>query len=96
MDKNLISQQLALDELRAESLQLYQAAVQIDESLLPFKAEGPTRTPPIPNYIQDGEYEDVTKSFQVQYPDMKEFLKQITMSSRVMKKKMERAKEQEE
>lgn len=50
------SQQRALNELRAESEELYQAAVQPDEILLPITVKGPTYTPPIKNYDVPAEY----------------------------------------
>ena len=37
---------------RAESMDLYLEACQFDPNLIPFKAEGPTQTPPIKDYIQ--------------------------------------------
>lgn len=52
----LQSQQNALDELRNESEELYQAAIQIDETLLPITFKGPVQTPPIKNYDSPAEY----------------------------------------
>nr|CAD7397220.1 unnamed protein product [Timema poppensis] len=64
IDRILFSQQRALDELREESEDLYQAAIQIDPKLIPFKACGPVRTPPIKDYESpDGEYIDVSKKW---------------------------------
>ncbi|XP_050541741.1 39S ribosomal protein L40, mitochondrial [Daktulosphaira vitifoliae] len=58
------SQQRALNELREISEELYQAAIQIDESLLPYTLEGPVETPPIENYESpDGEYTDISKKW---------------------------------
>ncbi|XP_063221806.1 large ribosomal subunit protein mL40 [Bacillus rossius redtenbacheri] len=65
IDRLLFSQQKALSELRRESEELYQAAIQIDPSLIPFKAKGPVRTPPIKGYDSpDGEYVDVSKKWE--------------------------------
>lgn len=61
-------------ELRAESESLYRRAIEIDGQLLPHAAAGPTETPPIAGYIQDGTYVDKTKEFEVLYGDTKAFL----------------------
>lgn len=50
------SQQKALTELRLESEELYQAAIQPDELLLPITLKGPVHTPPIKNYETPAEY----------------------------------------
>lgn len=52
----LQSQQTALDELRKESEELYQAAIQVDDTLLPIALNGPVHTPPIKNYDSPAEY----------------------------------------
>lgn len=58
------SQQRALNELREVSEDLYQAAVDIDESLLTYQLTGPVETPPIENYQSpDGEYIDISKKW---------------------------------
>ncbi|XP_076438414.1 large ribosomal subunit protein mL40-like [Babylonia areolata] len=58
------AQQRALDELRFESEELYQMAIQPDETLIPLEFKGPTATPPIKGYqAPDGEYIDVTKTY---------------------------------
>lgn len=65
VDKLLLSQQKALQELRYESEDLYQQAIQPDEKLLPIKVNGPVSTPPIKNYNSpDGEYINTTKTFE--------------------------------
>ena len=87
LDSIILSQYRALEELRAESEELYLEAIQFDHELIPFKGEGPAQTPPIPEYIQDGVYHDVTKKFQVKYGDMKEFLMKLTLNHRRKKKK---------
>jgi large subunit ribosomal protein L40 len=54
----------ALQELRRESEQLYQQAIQLDEALIPFDFKGPMETPPIKGYVApDGEYVDTTRKF---------------------------------
>ncbi|XP_078524083.1 large ribosomal subunit protein mL40 isoform X2 [Lissotriton helveticus] len=58
------AQAKALQELRLESEELYQAAVRRDSGLFPFESEGPSHTPPIPNYeAPEGRYNDVTKVY---------------------------------
>ncbi|CAG9857804.1 unnamed protein product [Phyllotreta striolata] len=62
LDRIQYSQQRALDELRKESEELYQEAIQPDLLLMPYKVEGPVETPPIENYKSpDGDYKDVSK-----------------------------------
>lgn len=59
------SQQRALNELREVSEHLYQEAIKIDDSLLPYKLTGPVETPPIENYDSpDGEYIDISKKWE--------------------------------
>ena len=86
IDRVIISQKAALEELRITDQELYRQAVE-DLTLLPFKAKGPCYTPVIPNYIQDGEYENVTKKFEVQYADMESFMRDITKSGKKKRKK---------
>lgn len=50
------SQEKALNELRIESEELYQSAIQLDEFLLPITMKGPVYTPPIKNYGSPAEY----------------------------------------
>lgn len=58
------SQQRALNELREVSEDLYQAAIDFDESLLTHQITGPVETPPIENYQSpDGEYIDISKKW---------------------------------
>ena len=83
----LFSQRAALEKLRELDQNLYKQAIQIDNNLLPFNAKGPLHTPPIPDYIQDGEYEDITRKYEVQYENMEEFLRQVVKNSRTRKKK---------
>ncbi|KAL6267594.1 hypothetical protein P5V15_000668 [Pogonomyrmex californicus] len=64
IDSILHSQQRALDELRAESEELYQQAIQIDFDFIPYTTKGPLKTPPIENYdCPDGEYINITRKF---------------------------------
>uniref|UniRef100_A0A1L8EGU6 Large ribosomal subunit protein mL40 n=1 Tax=Haematobia irritans TaxID=7368 RepID=A0A1L8EGU6_HAEIR len=57
IDRLMRSQNKALEELRMESEELYQEAIQPDMSLLPVKVKGPVATPPIQGYVSpDGEY----------------------------------------
>ncbi|CAG5120682.1 unnamed protein product [Candidula unifasciata] len=58
------AQQEALQELKAESEELYQAALQIDYGVVPVEFQGPKLTPPIKNYqLLDGEYVDTTRKY---------------------------------
>ncbi|XP_064554726.1 large ribosomal subunit protein mL40 [Drosophila montana] len=57
IDRLLQSQNKALEELRRESEELYQAAIEVDAKLLPVTVKGPVATPPIKNYVSpDGDY----------------------------------------
>ena len=87
IDKMLYSQKAALEKLRELDQNLYKMAIQIDNNLVPFNAKGPLNTPPIPEYMQDGEYEDVTRKYEVKYDNMEEFLKTIIKNTRAKKKK---------
>uniref|UniRef100_A0A336M717 Large ribosomal subunit protein mL40 n=1 Tax=Culicoides sonorensis TaxID=179676 RepID=A0A336M717_CULSO len=65
MDQLVQAQQKALNELRLESEDLYQEAIQPDISFVPFFAKAPVATPPIENYDSpDGEYVDVSKKWE--------------------------------
>ncbi|KAM7415917.1 hypothetical protein PAMA_018130 [Pampus argenteus] len=60
----LEAQREALNELKMESKELYQAALTPDLLLFPFSHEGPTRTPPKTKYeAPDGKYNNVTKVY---------------------------------
>ncbi|KAH0625569.1 hypothetical protein JD844_015142 [Phrynosoma platyrhinos] len=63
--KSLVdAQEEALKELRLESEELYQAAIQRDEGLFPFERQEPTHSPPLPNYeAPEGKCNDVTKVY---------------------------------
>lgn len=64
LDKMVHAQTKALQELRFESEELYQQAIQPDIDMVPFTAKGPMKTPPIENYdYVDGDYNDVTKKY---------------------------------
>jgi len=86
-DKIMITQQNALDELKKENVSLYEAAIQFDPELIPMSFKGPVATPPIENYIQDGEYKDTTQSFKVIYEDTDAFMKELLNRNRKRKKK---------
>lgn len=65
IDALVQAQTKALDELRLESEELYQAAVQPDPSMLPFKAKMIVHTPPIKDYESpDGEFVDISKKWE--------------------------------
>lgn len=58
------AQTKALNELRMESEELYQQAIQPDIGMIPFVAKGPVQTPPIKDYtFVDGDYVNVTKVY---------------------------------
>ncbi|XP_070171939.1 large ribosomal subunit protein mL40 [Polyergus mexicanus] len=64
IDSIFYSQQRALDELKAESEELYREAIQVDLGLLPHIAKSPLKTPAIENYDSpDGEYIDTTRKY---------------------------------
>lgn len=60
----VIAQEKALQELRFESVELYEQAIQPDLNLVPFHAEGPVATPPIDKYESpDGDYTNISKKW---------------------------------
>ncbi|XP_042866786.1 39S ribosomal protein L40, mitochondrial-like [Penaeus japonicus] len=64
IDEIMASQQHALEELRKVSEDLWLEAIQLDQTLLPYRAKGPLGTPPIPDYdTPDGEYFNKTKKW---------------------------------
>ncbi|XP_040052165.1 large ribosomal subunit protein mL40 [Gasterosteus aculeatus] len=60
----LEAQREALDELKLESEELYQAALKPDPLMFPFTHKGPVYTPPKSKYeAPDGKYNDITKVY---------------------------------
>ncbi|XP_060927453.1 39S ribosomal protein L40, mitochondrial [Limanda limanda] len=59
----LEAQREALEELKLESEELYQAALKPDPLLFPFSHEGPAYTPPKTYEAPDGKYNDITKVY---------------------------------
>lgn len=60
----LDAQTEALEELKLESMELYQAALEPDPLLFPFTHEGPAYTPPKTSYeAPDGKYNDITRVY---------------------------------
>ncbi|KAL0979258.1 hypothetical protein UPYG_G00182870 [Umbra pygmaea] len=58
------AQREALEELRLESEELYQAALRPDPVLFPFKQQGPSYTPPKAQYeTPEGKYNNITKVY---------------------------------
>lgn len=51
---------IALYELRKESEELYQAAIQPDDKLMSITVKGPVATPPIVNYVSPAEYRSIS------------------------------------
>ncbi|KAK9893109.1 hypothetical protein WA026_023829 [Henosepilachna vigintioctopunctata] len=65
LDRIMFSQQKALDQLRLESEEFYQEAIQTDFHLIPFSSQGPVQTPAIDNYEPpDGDYLDISKKWE--------------------------------
>ena len=94
IDTVILAQKAALEELRLADQELYRQALEPDFSLIPYTAKGPCFTPVIPDYLQDGEHQDVTKRFAVQYADMETFMKDITKQQR--RRKSKKTEEEEE
>lgn len=64
LDRIVNAQTKALQELRFESEELYQQAIQPDIDMIPFVAKGPVNTPPLKDYVYvDGDYNDITKRY---------------------------------
>ncbi|GAA6227476.1 39S ribosomal protein L40, mitochondrial [Lates japonicus] len=60
----LEAQREALEELKLESEELYEAALKPDPLLFPFSHEGPVNTPPKTQYdAPDGKYNDITRVY---------------------------------
>jgi len=68
---------------------LYESAIQFDPNIMPITFKGPVATPPIKDYIQDGDYKETTQSFKVIYEDTEAFMKELLMRNRKRKKKTE-------
>lgn len=70
LDKLMLSQEKALDELRFESPELYEQAIMPDIDMVPYVVKGPVNTPPIKNYTYvDGDYVNTTKIYDGETPD---------------------------
>lgn len=64
LDRVMDAQTKALQELRFESEELYQQAIQPDMGMIPFTAKGPVHTPPDKDYdYVDGDYNNITKLY---------------------------------
>ena len=88
LDGMIIAQKNALAMLQKLDTDLYRKALEIDTTLTPFKAQGPTCTPPIPDYYIDGEYENITKKYEIVYADTESYLRQLTARRKRAKKKV--------
>lgn len=65
IDQLVMAQEKALQELRLESEELYQEAIQPDLTLIPYFSVGPVATPPIEKYESpDGDYTDISKKWE--------------------------------
>ncbi|XP_076638277.1 mitochondrial ribosomal protein L40 [Colletes latitarsis] len=64
MESIMLSQEKALNELKAASEELYKKAIEIDDSFLPYSAVGPVHNPSINNYDSpDGVYTNITVKY---------------------------------
>ncbi|XP_070548419.1 large ribosomal subunit protein mL40-like isoform X2 [Ptychodera flava] len=64
VNRVLSAQQYALEQLKKESEELYEMAVECDDSLLPLEFHGPVETPALTDYDSpEGEYVDISKDF---------------------------------
>lgn len=66
IDKILASQHKALEELRKESEELYEAAIQLDFSYVPCEIKGPVETPPIKDYnsVAEGDFINISRKWE--------------------------------
>lgn len=70
IDRIVSAQKKALNELRFESEELYQQAIQHDLDMIPITIIGPVETPPIVNYgFVDGDYINTTKIYEGEEPE---------------------------
>ena len=73
IDRMANAQKQALDELRYESEELYQQAIQPDIGMIPIVCVGPVNTPPMKEYPYiDGDYIDKTKIFEGEVTEPKQ------------------------
>jgi len=87
------SQKRALEQLKAESEELYLKAIEVDEGLLRWSSPIITSTPPIEGYeAPDGEHNDVTKTFEYDV----DFLQVLEANLTVTKPKWQLKKELKE
>ncbi|XP_043255194.1 39S ribosomal protein L40, mitochondrial isoform X2 [Colletes gigas] len=64
MESIMLSQEKALNELKAASEELYKKAIETDDSFLPYSAVGPVHNPPINDYDSpDGVYINITTKY---------------------------------
>ena len=64
LKRSIQAQDSALKELKRLAPALYDAAIQLDDNLLPRKIYGPKLTPPLKTYVcPDGDYVDTTKTW---------------------------------
>jgi len=65
IDRMLASQHNALEQLRKESEELYQAAIQVDFSYVPCEIKGPVETPPIKDFVaEEGDFFDISRKWE--------------------------------
>lgn len=69
VDRMISAQKKALEELKFESAELYEAAIQPDAGMIPMVITGPVSTPPIKDYsFVDGDYINTTKVYEGEEP----------------------------
>ena len=66
---------------------MYRHAIEFDPNIMPVSFKGPVKTPPIKDYLQDGEYKETTQTFKVIYEDTDAFMKTLLARNRPRKKK---------
>ncbi|XP_067930399.1 large ribosomal subunit protein mL40-like [Watersipora subatra] len=86
------AQEKALAELKIASTEKYDMAVQKDDDILEYSFTGPTETPPIVGYVQDGKYTETTKSYDLDPEIVKLMLEKNTKLNLESKKAAKDAK----
>ena len=101
LDTVIMHRLKALEELRKVSHELYAEAIKPEVGSLKnnnrifYQAVGPTSTPPIrkssqddecEDWLVDGHYEEVTKTFKVQYGDHKSYINKLLNKGKRIRK----------
>jgi len=65
IDRIVASQRRALEELRLESEELYEAALKVDFAYIPCELKGPVETPPIKGFVAaEGDFTNISKKWE--------------------------------